>query len=66
MSRWLLSALEKKNLRELISIVDEDEGRPEIVQEAYTLKFSYPDGQANCQLLPGSSLGSRLWLLVRL
>jgi len=56
LARWLLGAfdaLEKKYLRELILVVYEDEASPEIVQEAYTFKFSYPDGQANCQLLQG-------------
>ena len=55
-AKWLLAAfdaLEKKYLRELILMMYKDESNPDIVEEMYTFKFSYPEGQAMCQLLQG-------------
>ena len=46
-------ALEKKYLRELMLVVYKDQANTDIVEEIYTFKFSYPDGQATCQLLQG-------------
>eukprot|EP00092_Neocalanus_flemingeri_P107938 GFUD01138562.1.p1 GENE.GFUD01138562.1~~GFUD01138562.1.p1 ORF type:complete len:570 (-),score=175.41 GFUD01138562.1:146-1855(-) len=56
LANWLMGAfdaLEKKYLRELMLVVYEDPTNPDVVQELYTFKFSYPDGQATCQLLQG-------------
>eukprot|EP00092_Neocalanus_flemingeri_P039036 GFUD01042495.1.p1 GENE.GFUD01042495.1~~GFUD01042495.1.p1 ORF type:complete len:544 (+),score=171.29 GFUD01042495.1:115-1632(+) len=56
LANWLMGAfdaLEKKYLRELMLVVYEDPTKPDVVQELYTFKFSYPDGQATCQLLQG-------------
>ena len=55
-ANWLLGAfdaLEKKYLRELILIVYKDKANPDLVEEMYTFKFSYPEGQTTCQLLQG-------------
>merc|ERR1719233_241495 len=57
-ANWLsgaFDALEKKYLRELILVVYKDNTEPDIVDEIYTFKFSYPDGQATCQLLQGKN-----------
>jgi meiosis-specific protein HOP1 len=46
-------ALEKKYLRELMLVVYKDQANPDVVQEMYTFKFSYPNGQTACQVLQG-------------
>ena len=46
-------ALEKKYLRELILVIFKDKAKPDIVDEMYTFRFSYPGGEATCQLLQG-------------
>ena len=56
LANWLMGAfdaLEKKYLRELMLIVYEDPSNPDIVQEMYTFRFSYPDGQAACEMFQG-------------
>ena len=55
-ANWMLGAfdaLEKKYLRELILVVYKDKANPDIVEEMYTFKFSYPEGHTSCQILKG-------------
>ena len=55
-ANWLLGAfdaLEKKYLKEPILFLYKDKTNPDIVEEMYTFKFSYPEGQTTCQLLQG-------------
>ena len=56
LANWLMGAfdaLEKKYLRELMLIVYKDPSNPDVVQELYTFRFSYPKGQATCEMLQG-------------
>ena len=55
-ANWLMGsfdALEKKYLKELMLLVYKDESNPDIVEEMYTFKFSYPGGQTRCKMLQG-------------
>ena len=50
---WLMGAfdaLEKKYLRELQLLVFPDTSQPDVVHELYSMKFSYPEGLAQCQV----------------
>jgi len=63
LANWLLGAfeaLEKKYLREIILIMYKDRENPDIVDEMYTFKFSYPDGEATCQLLQGGKEAKKI------
>ena len=49
LANWLMgafNALEKKYLRELMLVVYKDQANPDNVEEVYTFKFNYHDGQA--------------------
>lgn len=63
LANWLLGAfeaLEKKYLREIILIMYKDRASPDIVDEMYTFKFSYPNGEATCQLLQGEKEAKKI------
>ena len=55
-ANWMIGAfdaLEKKYLKELMMLVYKDGSNPDVVEEMYTFKFSYPGGQTTCQLRHG-------------
>ena len=63
LSRWLLGAfeaLEKRYLRELYLVVYLDSAHPNTVHEAYSFKFTYPDGVASCQVEGSGALKAEI------
>ena len=63
LSRWLLGAfeaLEKRYLRELHLVVYLDPAHPTSIHEAYSFKFTYPDGVPSCQVEGHSAMKAHI------